>query len=70
MECWNSWLSPLRLILLTVNAFCAGACVALVATGRSNGPLVLLTVAVGLMLGSGLAGTLIAAFRLRSRLSS
>ena len=64
---WCDWLSPLKLTLLAINAVCFGGCLVLLAAGKADGPLVLLTVAVGLMLLAGLTGALIASRRRHTR---
>jgi hypothetical protein len=60
---WSDWLSPLRLTLVTINAVCFGGCLVLLALGRASGPLVLLTVAVGLSAFAGTAGAILACCR-------
>jgi hypothetical protein len=57
---WRSYLSPLKLSLLAVNAVCFGACVVLLTFGSGGGPLVLLTIGTGLSAGAGLTGAIIA----------
>ena len=66
-KCCADYLSPLKLTLLAVNAICFGGCVVLLAAGRGDGPVVLLTIGVGLMLFTGLTGALIAACRTRAQ---
>ena len=61
--CWREYLSPLKLILLSVNALCFGGCLVLLALGSAGGPMVLLTVGTGLSLFGGLTGALIATRR-------
>ncbi len=60
---WSDWLSPVRLTLITINAVCFGGCLVLLALGRASGPLVLLTVAVGLSVFAGTAGAIVACRR-------
>jgi hypothetical protein len=60
---WRQWLSPLRLSLLVINAICFGGCLVLLALGRVGGPLVLLTVAVGLSSFAGTVGAILASRR-------
>ena len=67
-DCWVSWLSPLKLTLLAINAVCFGALLVLLAAGKGDGPVVLLAVATGLMLFAGLTGALIASCRTRTRM--
>lgn len=62
-EKWGVYLSPLRLSLLTVNAFCFGGLLVLLALRTPSGPLVVLTIATGLSLFAGFAGALIASRR-------
>jgi hypothetical protein len=52
--------SPARLGILVVNAVCFGACITLLGTGASGGPLILLTIGTGLTFFSYLSGALIA----------
>ena len=54
------WMSPFRIILLVIHTLCFGACVVLLASGASGGPLVLLTIGTGLSLGAGLIGAILA----------
>jgi len=65
--CWLGWLSPIKLILLAINAVCFGGCLVILAAGNVSGPLVLLTIGTGLSLFAGLTGALIAYFRIRKR---
>lgn len=60
----SEWLSPLRLCLLVINAICFGGCLVLLALGKTSGPLILLTVAVGLSLFAGAAGAILASRRM------
>ena len=69
-DCCASWLSPLKLILLAINAVCFGGCLVLLAAGKGDGPVVLLTVATGLMLFAGLTGALIASRQAHTRKTS
>ena len=65
-NCWPSFLSPLNLTLLAVNAICFGASLVLLAAGKADALLVLVTVATGLMLFALLTGALVASCRARS----
>lgn len=51
-------LSPLRLTLLVVKAICFGGLLVLLALGKSGGPVILLTVGVGLSVFGGVAGAI------------
>jgi hypothetical protein len=57
---WLSWMSPLRITLLAINAVCFGGCVVLLAVGTANSPLVLLTTGTGISMAAGLAGAIFA----------
>lgn len=57
---YREWISPLRIILLAINAVCFGGCVVLLAVGSASGQLVLLTISTGLCFGAGLAGAVMA----------
>ena len=59
--CWRKMISPLRLVLLSVNAVCLGGFIVLLAIGSTSGPLVLLTIGAGLSFMAGLAGAIVAA---------
>lgn len=63
---WHEWLSPLKIILLAINAVCFGGCIVLVAVGRGGGPLILLTIATGLSFGAGLTGAILASRQVRN----
>ena len=63
-KCWRAHLSPLKLSLLAVNVFCFGSFLVFLALGESSGPLVVMTVATGLMSVAGLAGALTATRRI------
>ncbi len=57
---WQDWISPLKLVLLAINAVCFGACVVLLVVGTASGPLVVLTIATGLSFTAGLIGAIVA----------
>jgi hypothetical protein len=63
-KCWRANLSPLKLSLLVVNAVCFGGFLVFLASGKSSGSIVVMTVATGLMLFAGLAGALMASRRI------
>ena len=65
-RCSFSFLSPLNLTLLAVNAICFGASLVLLAAGKTGVPLVLVTIGSGLMLLALLTGALVASCRARS----
>jgi hypothetical protein len=65
-SCWSAYLSPLRLVLLAVNAVCFGGFLAFLAAGKAGAPSVLVTVGTGLSLFALLTGALVAASRARS----
>ena len=69
-DSWGEWLTPLKVMLLVTNAICFGACLVLLALRGPDGPLVLLTIGVGLALFAGLTGALIAARRMHPRKNS
>lgn len=58
------WLSPLMLCVLVVNAICFGGLLVLLALGKSSGPVILLTVGVGLSVFGGVAGAIGASRRM------
>ncbi|HIG26772.1 MAG TPA: hypothetical protein EYQ50_02850 [Verrucomicrobiales bacterium] len=52
-------LSPQKLISLGINGVCFGGCIVLLAIGKTNGPLVLLTIGTGLSFVSLLTSALL-----------
>jgi hypothetical protein len=58
------WLSPLMLGVMVVNAICFGGLLVLLALGKSSGPVILLTVGVGLSVCGGVAGAIGASRRM------
>jgi hypothetical protein len=60
---WQQWISPLRITLLMINAFCFGGLIVLLALGGGSGSTVVLTIGVGLMLFAGLTGAIVASRR-------
>lgn len=65
-DCWRSFLSPLNLTLLAVNAICFGGFLAFLAAGKADAPVVVLTVTTGVMFSCLLTGALVASCRARS----
>ncbi len=62
-DCWSAFLSPLRLIVLAVNAMCFGGFLAFLAAGEGG---VVITVLTGVMFFSLLTGALVASCRARA----
>ena len=62
---FSDGVSPLRLSLLAINAVCLGACMVLLTIRSANGPLVLLTIGVGLSFGTGFVGAMAASRKRR-----
>ena len=62
-DCWQGYLSPLKLTLLAINGVCFGGLVVVLILGTTTVASVVLTVATGMSFGALLAGAITASRR-------